>query len=183
MAPPRPAKKRASAAGWLRRTLPKNSPQRVAVAFVAILAVFLPFALFSGGWAGWKPITETIAAAGAAGARAVGIHAIATGNLIVLSTRSLSIDPQCTAVTLLAVYAALVLAYPLRWRDRLIALAVGAIVLQLANVGRLVGVAWASELLADKRFYIVHDYLFEFGMVFLVLLMWVVWLSIARRTA
>jgi exosortase/archaeosortase family protein len=94
---------------------------------------------------------------------------------------NLAVDPQCTAVDLLAVYAAMVLAYPLPWRQRVFALAAGAVVLQVANIGRLVGVAWASNVFAGRAFYLVHDYLFQFAMVFVVLITWAVWLTVARR--
>lgn len=151
--------------------------------FVLLLAVLLPLTTLGAGWSGWDPITAAVAAAGGAGARMLGLKASVAGNVIHLPSRSLVIDPQCTAVTLLAVYVALVFAYPVRWGMRLLAIAVGVPVLLAVNIMRLVGVAWASELLAGRSFYVVHDYLFEFGMVFVVLMMWAVWLSLARRTA
>ncbi len=86
-------------------------------------------------------------------------------------------------MSLFAVFVALVLAYPVSWRSRLLAIVVGGPALFAANITRLVGVAWASELLDGRSFYVVHDYLFEFGMVFVVLAMWAAWLSLARRTA
>lgn len=171
------------ASGFAGRLLPRNSVRRVAVTFVLILAVLLPLALFSGGWSGWDPVTRTVAATAGACARFLGIDATVDGSVIRLPSRSLSVDPQCTAVDLLAVYAAIVLAYPLPWKKRLMGLALGVVVLQAANLGRLVGVAWASELLTDRPFYFIHDYLFEFGMVFVALMAWAVWLSLARRTA
>jgi exosortase/archaeosortase family protein len=167
----------------LQTALPRNSMRRVAVGFVLILAVLLPLSLFSAGWSGWGPITGAIATTAGASARMVGIPATVDGNVIHTPTRDLQVDPQCTAVDLLCVFAALVLAYPLKWRLRLIALVLGAIVLQVANIVRLVGVAWVSEFLAGRSFDMVHDYLFEFGMVFVVMMMWAVWLSLARRSA
>jgi exosortase/archaeosortase family protein len=181
--PKQQAAKRQGIAERLRSVVPRNSVRRVAVVFVLILGVLLPLALFSGGWAGWGPITRTVAGWAGACMRAVGIKATVEGNVILLPSRSLSVDPQCTAVDLLAVYTALVLAYPLRWKMRLLALVLGAVVLQVANIARLVGVAWASEVLVGRSFYVVHDYLFEFGMVFVVLMMWAAWLSFAQRSA
>ena len=167
----------------LQAALPRNSMRRVAITFVLILGVLLSISLLSGGWSGWGPITAVVAAAAGACARMVGVHAVVNGNLILLPSRSLSVDPQCTAVDLLAVYAALILAYPLGWRLRLVALAAGAVILQAVNVARLVGVAWVAGVLSGNSFLMVHDYLFEFGMVFVVMIMWAVWLSVARRTA
>jgi len=155
----------------------------VAVIFVVIHTAFLSVVSFSGGWSGWRPITGAVAATAGACSRLVGVDAIVEGNVICLPSANLTVDPQCTAVTLLAIYGALVLAYPIAWKTRLLALAAGTVVLQVVNVVRLVGVAWASEVVADKWFYLLHDYLFEFGMVFVVMLMWMAALSIAKRTA
>ena len=163
--------------------MPRNSVRRVVLVFVLILAVVLPITMLSTGWQGWGPITGATAAVGGACARILGIEATVEGNLIRLPSRSLSIDPGCTAIPLLAIYIALVLAYPVRWSMRLLAIAVGTPLLLAVNIVRLVGVAWASELLAGRSFYMVHDYLFEVGMVFVALMMWAVWLSFARRPA
>lgn len=157
--------------------------RRVVSVFVLILAVLLPLSLFSGGWSGWLPITHVLAAAAGSASRMAGLDAVVEGSSILLPSRTLVVDPQCTAVDVLIVYVAIVLAYPIAWRKRLLALVTGAAVLQTANLIRLVGVAWASEALSDRAFYLVHDYLFEFGMVFVMLLMWAASLSYARRTA
>lgn len=167
----------------LDRALPRNSAQRVAAFFALILAVLLSLTMVSGDWTGWTSITSAIARTAGALDRSLGLPATVQGSMIHLPSRTLAVDPECTAVTLLVVYASLVLAYPLPWRTRLAALLAGAALLQVANVGRLVGVSYASELLPDRQFFMVHDYLFEVGMVFVVLIMWVVWLSIARRTS
>lgn len=151
--------------------------------FLLILAILLPLSLFSGGWAGWAPITHAVAGAARAGARLLGTDAAVQGNLILLPSRTLEVDPQCTAVDLMAVYAALVLAYPFAWTKRLAALLVGSVMLQVANIVRLVAVAWVAGFLDQRSFMLVHDYLFEFAMVFVVLMMWAVSLSLAKRTS
>ncbi len=163
--------------------LPRNSVRRVAVSFVLILAVLLPFTMFSDGWQGWELLTGPTAAVSGAGARAVGLQATVVGSMIMLPSRSLRIDPGCTAVTLLVVYLALIFAYPVSNRMRLLAIAVGVPVLLLVNIARIVAVAVAAEFLTGRTFYMVHDYLFELAMVLVVLMMWAVWLSLVRKTA
>jgi exosortase/archaeosortase family protein len=175
--------KRRSLSALLGAVLPRNSIRRVAVVFVLILAVLLPFTMFSDGWRGWDTLTRATATVSGAGARAVGLQATVVGSMITLPSRSLRIDPGCTAVTLLAVYVALVLAYPVGNRMRLLAILVGVPVLIAANIARIVAVAVAAEFLTGRAFYMVHDYLFELAMVLVVLMMWVVWLSVARKTA
>jgi len=153
------------------------------VVFVALLAVLLPLTTLTAGWSGWEPVAGTTAAVAGGCARAVGFDATATGNIISLPSRALRIDLQCTAVTLMAVYIALVLAYPVSWKMRMLAIAVGVPVLLAFNILRLVGVVWASELFEGDLFNIVHDYIYNFGMVFVVLMMWAVWLSFVSRDA
>jgi exosortase/archaeosortase family protein len=174
-------RKKPGAMQWLESALPRNSVRRVAVVFVLLLGASLAFLTLAHDWSGWQTVTGVTASAGGNSARFFGVNATVSGNLILLPSRSLSVDRQCTAVTLLALYIALVLAYPVSWRMRFLAIAIGTPVLFIANIARLVGVAWASELLTDKPFYLVHDYLFESGMVFVVMMMWVVWLSVASR--
>jgi exosortase/archaeosortase family protein len=167
----------------LGAVLPRNSVRRVAVIFVLLLAVLLPFTMFSDGWQGWELLTGATAAVSGACARAVGLQATVVGSMIMLPSRSLQIDPGCTAVTLLAVYLALIFAYPVSNRMRLLAIAVGVPVLLMANIARIVAVAVSAEFLTGRTFYMVHDYLFELAMVFVVLMMWAVWLSVVRKTA
>ncbi len=167
----------------LGTVLPRNSIRRVAVIFVLILVVVLPITMFSDGWQGWDVLTGATATVSGAGARAVGLQATVVGSMIMLPSRSLRIDPQCTAVTLLAVYVALIFAYPVSSRMRLLAILVGVPVLIVANIARIVAVAVAAQFLTGRAFYMVHDYLFELAMVFVVLMMWAVWLSVVRKTA
>jgi exosortase/archaeosortase family protein len=86
-------------------------------------------------------------------------------------------------VTLLVVYLALIFAYPVSTRMRILAIVIGVPFLMVANIARIVAVAVASELLTGRSFYMVHDYLFELAMVFVVMMMWAVWLSLARNNA
>lgn len=165
----------------VQRLLPARSVRRVVVVFLLLLTVPLSAIPFTGGWTGWIWITSTTARIAGAGARAVGVGATVEGNLILLPSRTLVVDPQCTAFALMAVYTALVLAYPVSRGKRFLALAIGLPLLQIVNMIRIVGAAYASEVLADKSFCIVHDYVFEFGMSFLVFVMWAVWLSSVRR--
>lgn len=165
------------------RLLPKKSVRRVAAMFLFWLLVLLAPVLVAGGWSGWAPITTWMASTTGAIAALLGVQAQVEGNLIHLGTRSLSVDPACTGAALLAVYSALVLAYPVSRKMKFIALAVGLPTLVLVNFGRLTAVAFLSEMLSGRAFFIVHDYLFEFGMVFSVLIVWAVWLSYAKRSS
>ena len=105
------------------------------------------------------------------------------GTQLVMTNHILQIDLECTGITIAALYAALIVAYPLSIRTRLLALAVGLPVLAIVNVVRLVGVALASEYLSPDLFFFAHDYLFRVVMILAVVALWVAWLQVARTHA
>jgi exosortase/archaeosortase family protein len=113
----------------------------------------------------------------------IGIPATVVGNSILLSSHTLRIDPDCTAIAIVALYSALVIAYPLAARTRALALVVGIPVILFANLLRLLAVAVASQYLGQAAFAFAHDYLFKVVMVFVVVALWAMWLQIARGHA
>jgi exosortase/archaeosortase family protein len=115
--------------------------------------------------------------------RLVGIPATVSVNQIFIASRTLEIDLDCTAISIVALYSALVIAYPLPIRSRLLALAVGIPVILVANLLRLVAVAVASEHLSQSAFYFAHDYLFKVAMVLVVVALWASWLQLGRDNA
>jgi len=111
-----------------------------------------------------------------------GLQATQTGALIHLSNRILAIDTACTAVYLVAMFSARILAYPLKWTSRLLGVLAGAIVILGVNLVRIVAVAHVS-IGASARFDFIHDYLFQVGMMLVVVMLWATWLKLARRYA
>jgi exosortase/archaeosortase family protein len=113
----------------------------------------------------------------------IGIPATVVGKDILLSRHTLRIDPDCTAIAIVALYSALVIAYPLSARTRALALLVGIPVILVANILRLIAVAVASEYLGQAAFAFAHDYLFKVVMILVVVALWATWLQIARGNA
>lgn len=113
---------------------------------------------------------------------ATGQQATVSGTLIALPNRMLAVDLACTAIFIVGMYGALVLAYPVKWRLRLLGLAIGIPVIVVVNVLRIV-VAGHISVAAPDAFSFVHDYLFQVGMVLLVAAMWAAWLAYGRRHA
>jgi len=111
-----------------------------------------------------------------------GVKATQTGTLIYLSNRTLAIDVACTAVYLVALFNALILAYPVKWTSRLLGVLGGTIAIAGVNLGRIVAVAHVS-IRAPGSFDFIHDYLFQVGMTMAVVMIWVLWLKMARRHA
>lgn len=112
----------------------------------------------------------------------VGIAATQSGTHVELSSRTLSIDLACTAVFIVALYVALVLAYPVSVKQRLLGIAAGVPVILVFNLVRIVAAAEVSQT-APSAFQFFHDYLFEVGMVLVTVAAWAAWLSFARRNA
>ncbi len=111
-----------------------------------------------------------------------GIQATQTGALIHLSNRILAIDTACTAVYLVAMFSALILAYPVKWSSRLLGVLAGVVVILGINLARIVAVAHVS-IRASGSFDFIHDYLFQVGMMLVVVMLWAIWLKLARRYA
>jgi len=161
----------------------RNSLTVVTLTFVLVFALFesLIWAAAMSGRLDW--LMELTARAAAVLIHGVGIPATLLGNQILLTSRILQIDLDCTALPIAALYSALVIAYPLPIRMRLLALGVGLPVIAVANLLRLLGVAFASEYLSPDVFIFAHEYLFKIVMVFVVVALWAVWLQIARGHA
>jgi exosortase/archaeosortase family protein len=163
--------------------LRRGSLAVVTAVFVLLFSVFAFAVLFAGasGYLGWL-MTWTTRAAGFL-IVSFGIPATILGNQIHLATRTLQIDIDCTAILIVALYASLVIAYPLSIRTRLLALLVGIPVIAVVNLLRLLGVAVAVEHLGPAAFAFVHDFLFKVGMVLVVVGLWAGWLQMARGHA
>ncbi len=146
----------------------------------AVLQVAL-WALVYRGY--FDPVQEWTAVVTGACSVATGVPATVAGNEVALQSRILRIDADCTGVTLMMIYTALVLAYPLGWKNKLIGLVFGVAAIFVANLIRLVAVAQLSGPLDDRAFMFVHDYLFKIVMMAVVIAAWALYLAYARRHA
>ena len=102
-------------------------------------------------------------------------------NRIILAERVLVIVVECTAIYIMVVFTALVIAYPFRWRIKAVFLPLGLLILYVTNIGRLVAVGIISRYASPEVFAVVHDILFQVAMVIVVLILWIVMLAIQRR--
>jgi exosortase/archaeosortase family protein len=166
-----------------RAPIGRSSLPVIAAIFVVTFAIaqILLALLFANGYLDWLIELTTVVAAGLI--TSLGIPATVSGNQITMTNHILEIVPDCTGLTLAALYASLVIAYPLSWTTRLYALAVGVPVIAVANMLRLLAVALASEHLSAEVFDFAHDYLFMGIMVLVVIALWAAWLQVARTRA
>jgi len=161
----------------------RGSLTTIAVIFVLVFALsqWLVVVLEGAGRFDW--LMNGTAALLATFVEWLGIPVTCTGKLLYITNHTLAIDLDCTGLTIAALYASLIIAYPLSVRTRLIALAVGLPLIAVANMFRLVAVALASEYLDPGVFDFVHDYLFNVFMILVVVALWASSLQIARNHA
>ena len=121
----------------------------------------------------------TTAAAATVLMNLTGVIATRADTLINLPGRQLLIGPDCTALTIVAMFAALVVAYPVKASSRALGVLAGTLAILVANLIRLVAIAHVSGA-PDPVFYALHDFLFQVGMVAVAIAVWACWLVFAR---
>ena len=163
--------------------LPDPKVVRVVLTFAAIFAVSLSASWWLARQGVFDGVLVGMARFSAALDRAIGIDATVRLNEITVGERILRIDHECTGMSLMIVYASLVLAYPLGWGRRIVGLVAGLAVIQLANQLRLVAVAVLAKYAGDAVFQFTHDYLFMIAMAGVVIACWGVYLAKARSDA
>ena len=151
---------------------------RFAAAFLVLAGAII--AIDSVG--GWRSSRLALATTVTRLSGATGVAAVQAGTLIRVPGRTLSIDLACTAIFIVALYVALIAAYPVSKRARLVGIAIGVPVIIAFNVARVVGAAEVAQF-APSAFGFVHDYVFEVAMMLLTVGLWAGWLSYARADA
>jgi exosortase H (IPTLxxWG-CTERM-specific) len=97
------------------------------------------------------------------------------GSALYVANTSVQIVSDCSPHMAFLIYAAVVLAFPASWRQRLLGLAAGAVVIHLFNTVRILALI---GILAWKRdwFEFAHVYLWQTGTVIAVFATFALWL-------
>jgi len=128
------------------------------------------------------PVQSAIASVVTAGANLLGGDVRVYGPIIDVTRIKLEVNHECTAVFVLLVYAAFVLAYPAPWKSRLLGIVVGAVVLTAVNISRLI----ALTLIAQSRpelFNYLHEYFFQGVFIALLAVLASLWTEQVRRAS
>ena len=162
--------------------------------FVPRAAVLLVAFALAGPWIARS---EALVAAGAwtaAVAAALlttaGVAAMATGNVLTTSRGAFIVTPECLATALVPLYVAGLLAAPLRWPVRALALVAGAPLFGALGIARLLLLALPPVLVASPLFLVHGFHQLVLAVVGVALLAWWTepparrrWARAATRTA
>jgi exosortase/archaeosortase family protein len=104
------------------------------------------------------------------------------------------VSEDCTGWKSMLFLFALILAVPAKalgqglrsrrtaiWKRRGLGLLAGIPVIWLGNLGRVVGVVLAERSHGAETAMLIHDYLWQLGMIAMVLAVWACWLFYARK--
>jgi len=127
-----------------------------------------------------KSFEELTASAVAELIAIAGIPCILDGTRISLPTSQWEIVLECTALTAMVVFVSFIVAFPASLRSKACAIGAGVPLLFVANILRLVTLAWFT-LKVPKLTGCLHDYVWNVVFLFLVVLMWLAWLSLVVK--
>lgn len=92
------------------------------------------------------------------------------------------IEPGCNGVEACIVLVSAILAFPARWRDKLLGIVLGVIAVQAVNVLRVISLFYLLQW-SQPAFEFAHLYLWQALIMLDVLVVWLVWVRYIQRRA
>lgn len=171
----------AAIAGVLRRRT-KRPILRFVLLFIVLMGLFYAATMTSFFDESLFPtIVRFNTHASAAILRVLGVDARATDTTISSSRYSVQVNRECAAIEASVLFAAVVLASPVKFRARLVGVFGGVALLALINVVRIVTLYFTGAYF-PKMFNIMHIEVWQPAFIVLALLMWIFWALWATRT-
>jgi len=159
--------------------------QRDGVRFCALFTLFTVL-VFAGLYAAQNvlvvPLNRHFAWMAEQCLRLVGVHTSSSGPVVTLSRFAVEIKNNCNAIYEVGLYAAAVWAYPAARRDRLIGTLLGASLLYVVNVLRILSLLTVG-LLQPAWFEVIHLYAWQTLFLLVVATCWLAWVSRLRPVA
>ncbi|MBI4685332.1 MAG: archaeosortase/exosortase family protein [Nitrospirae bacterium] len=110
-----------------------------------------------------------------------GIEAQMNNTIIYLANNTWKINTECTAITIMIVFASFVLIYPASIKTRAVGLLSGIPFIFAANMLRLLFMAFIDKFKPAYSVYF-HDYLWQVAFIIMVIFMWLIWIEkVANR--
>jgi exosortase H (IPTLxxWG-CTERM-specific) len=106
----------------------------------------------------------------------IGISTTYHGSLLHLPTISLDVEFGCNGLEAVMIYAVAVLTFPASWRNRIIGIIAGFLVIQVLNLIRIVALAYAGVYHKDL-FDLIHLYVAQGVMIAVALVTFVLYLT------
>ncbi len=114
--------------------------------------------------------------------RVAGIGALSSGPVVTVAGFGVEIRNNCNAIYEVGLYSAAIWSYPAPWRDRVIGTAVGAALLYVVNLVRIVTLVVVG-LWQPSWFEMTHLYAWQALFLLVVTTCWLAWVSRVRSIA
>jgi exosortase/archaeosortase family protein len=98
------------------------------------------------------------------------------GNRIHLASVDWEMVLECTAIGSMLVFSSFLLVFPSSFKAKGIGLLIGLPLIHVANLVRLLAMAWVEELLPGYALYF-HDYLWQVVFLIGVAFLWLIWID------
>jgi exosortase/archaeosortase family protein len=140
---------------------------------VIVFGLYMLATRWVGDWVNER-LTAGIAHATAGVLRALGNDAFAQGSMVAVGPVQLRIIGECTAVHVMALFAAAVIAFPANWKNRLAGIAFGLTAIQLVNLIRMTSLYYVIARWPE-HFETAHLVVWQSLMVLVAILLWALW--------
>lgn len=129
-----------------------------------------------------QPFTSTLAALSAALITPFDADVIAYGRIIehTVNRFAVSIEAGCNGVEAAIVLIAGIIAFPATWKQRLCAIAIGFVTIQILNIGRIVSLFYLGQW-SESVFSFTHLYLWPVLIMLDVLVVFLIYLRYLNR--
>ncbi len=104
-----------------------------------------------------------------------------SGSVISSSVFSISVERGCDAIEAMALFAAALLAFPARWKHKLIGFFAGLSVMFLLNIIRIVSL-FLTGIYYPKAFELMHVEIWQVVFIFVAIGLWLLWIQKSSKT-
>lgn len=102
------------------------------------------------------------------------LEASRNNNIIHLTNAVWKVDSECTAITIMIIFASFVVVYKTAIRNKVIGLLIGLPFIFGANMMRLLTMAFIDKYKPVYSAYF-HDYIWQVAFIIMVVFMWIIW--------
>jgi exosortase H (IPTLxxWG-CTERM-specific) len=154
---------------------------RQEITFLVLFAVLLggSFTLISLNWVNdhvIEPLTAGIAKASGITLKLLGQDIEMEGTMILSRRFSVNIENGCNGVEAMLIFCSAVLAFPARWKPRLVGLALGLVAIQIVNLVRVV-MLYLTGAYYPSLFDTSHTVVWQTIVILFGVLLWIYWAS------